>query len=377
MVNQTMDFRVVCTDPGGGGRLGVLRTAHGEAQTPAFMPVGTQATVKTLIPEEVWEIGARIVLCNTYHLYLRPGAELIERAGGLHRFMNWKGTILTDSGGYQVLSLGHLRKLTEEGVRFRSHIDGSSHLFTPEVCVEVQEKLGSDLLMPLDICLSLPASRRAMEDAVSRTTRWARRGKEYHQDKPGALFGIVQGGTFSDLRLASLEQLEEIGFAGLAIGGLSVGEEKEAMLETLARLLPAMPPSKPRYLMGMSAPSALVRSVALGVDLFDCVLPTRLGRNGTVYCQRGKINIDNSRFRNDFTPIDDTCNCYVCRNYSRAYLRHLFTSKEMLGGRLLSYHNLRFMEHLMEQIRQALREGSFPSFLATFESTYKEASINE
>ncbi len=372
-----MEFQITHTDPTSGGRLGVLRTAHGEAQTPAFMPVGTQATVKALIPEEVWEIGARIILCNPYHLYLRPGAELIERAGGLHRFMHWQGTILTDSGGYQVLSLGHLRKLTEEGVRFRSHIDGSPHLFTPELSVSVQEKMGSDLLMPLDICLSLPASRRAVEEASSRTTRWARRCKEYHQDKPGTLFGIIQGGTYSDLRLTSLEQLEEIGFAGLAIGGLSVGEEKEAMLETLARLTPVMPPSKPRYLMGMSAPAALVRSVALGVDLFDCVLPTRLGRNGTVYCQQGKINIDNARFRDDFNPIDEDCDCYVCRNFSRAYLRHLFTSKEMLSGRLLSYHNLRFMEHLMEQIRQALREESFSAFLTMFESTYKEASINE
>jgi queuine tRNA-ribosyltransferase len=355
----------------------VLRTAHGQSQTPAFMPVGTQATVKALTPEEVWEVGARIVLCNTYHLYLRPGADLIQAAGGLHRFMHWEGIILTDSGGFQVLSLGHLSKVTEEGVRFRSHIDGSPHLFTPEVSVEVQEKLGSDLLMPLDICLALPASRRALEDAVARTTRWARRGKEFHADKLGTLFGIVQGGAHPDLRLRSLEQLEEIGFSGLAIGGLSVGEPVETMMEVLAGLLPQMPPAKPRYLMGMSAPSALVRSVALGLDLFDCVLPTRLGRNGTAYSERGKININNARFRDDFSPLDPECDCSVCRHYTRAYLRHLVVAKEMLGGRLLSYHNLRFMERLMERIRQSLREGRFPSFLAQFEATYKEASINE
>lgn len=353
-----------------------METSRGSIATPAFMPVGTQATVKALTPEELATIGSSIILCNTYHLFLRPGVEVIEECGGLHRFMNWKGSILTDSGGFQVHSLGHLRKISEEGVLFRSHIDGALHLFSPEVSMEAQERLGSDIMMPLDICLPFPSSLKEIQEAVSRTTRWTKRARDFHRDKPGHLFAIVQGGTFLKERLRSLSELEELDLPGLAIGGLSVGEKKEGMYEVLGELLPNAPPEKPHYLMGVSAPSSLVKCVALGVDLFDCVLPTRLGRNGTAYTSRGKINIDNSCFRMDFSPIDPICDCYVCENYSRAYLRHLFLAKEMLAGRLMSYHNLHFMEKLMQGIRSALKEDRFLEFQELFEQTYKEGSIN-
>jgi queuine tRNA-ribosyltransferase len=358
-------------------RLGVLHTEHGDAPTPAFMPVGTQGTVKAMTPEEVAEIGAAIILCNTYHLYLRPGAELIAKAGGLHRFMHWNGTILTDSGGFQVHSLSHLKKVTEEGVLFRSHIDGSLHLFTPEISIQVQEMLGSDLIMPLDLCLPYPSSHKQMESAVARTTRWAERAREFHAEKPGVLFGIIQGGASLDLRRRSLAELEHLNFAGLAIGGLSVGETKQEMVELLTGFMAEMPENKPHYLMGMSAPLSLLDCVGLGMDLFDCVLPTRLGRNGTVYHAQGKINIDNARFREDFDPIDPRCDCYVCQHYSRAYLRHLFIAKEMLAGRLMSYHNLRFMERLMEQTRQAILADRFLEFQRSFAAIYQEKSINQ
>ncbi|MCX5974803.1 MAG: tRNA guanosine(34) transglycosylase Tgt [Coprothermobacterota bacterium] len=370
-------FRVKHRDAQCSARLGALHTEHGDAPTPAFMPVGTQGTVKAMTPEEVAEIGAAIILCNTYHLYLRPGAELIRKAGGLHRFMHWNGTILTDSGGFQVHSLSHLKKVTEEGVLFRSHIDGSLHLFTPEISIKVQEELGSDLIMPLDICLPYPSPTKQLESAVVRTTRWAERAQEFHADKPGFLFGIIQGGTSLDLRKQSLAELEHLDFAGLAIGGLSVGENKQEMVEVLTGFMAEMPEKKPHYLMGMSAPLALLDCVGLGIDLFDCVLPTRLGRNGTVYCAQGKINIDNACFREDFGPIDSRCDCYVCRHYSRAYLRHLFIAKEMLAGRLMSYHNLRFMERLMEQTRQAILTDRFLEFQRSFATIYQEKSINQ
>lgn len=375
-MNNHQFFRLLKEDQNTAARIGVLETSHGTTYTPAFMPVGTQATVKALTPEELKQIGSSLILCNTYHLFLRPGVEVIAKCGGLHRFMHWNGSILTDSGGFQVYSLGHLRKIGEEGVLFRSHIDGALHLFSPEASVEAQEQLGSDIMMPLDVCLSFPSTFEEVREAVSRTTRWAKRAQDFHRDKSGYLFGIIQGGTFLKERLRSLSELEELDFPGLAIGGLSVGETKEEMHEVLGSLLPNMPKEKPRYLMGMSAPSSLVKCVALGVDLFDCVLPTRLGRNGTVYTSRGKLNIDNSSFRMDFSPIEPDCDCYVCQNYSRAYLRHLFLAKEMLAGRLMSYHNLRFMERLMEDIRLAIKEGRFLEFQGLFEQTYKEGSIN-
>ncbi|MCR4428941.1 MAG: tRNA guanosine(34) transglycosylase Tgt [Caldiserica bacterium] len=369
-------FQILKTDDCSRARLGKIATSRGQAETPAFMPVGTQGTVKALIPEEVEETGASIILCNTYHLYLRPGADLIFKAGGLHRFMNWKKMILTDSGGFQINSLAHLSKLTEEGVIFRSHIDGSLHMLTPEKSMEVQEKLGSDIMMPLDICLPNPSPYKKYEQAFKQTTRWALRSKVFHEGKPGVLFGIVQGGIYHDLRRKSLEEIEELDFPGIAIGGLSVGEEKDLMYEILDGLLPLAPKDKPRYLMGVGAPSSIVKCVSLGVDLFDCVLPTRLGRNGTAYCQTGKINIDNARFREDFSPLDPNCDCYVCQNYTRAYLRHLFVSKEMLAGRLLSYHNLYFLGKLMSRIRQAIKEDRFIEFQKEFEETYQERSIN-
>lgn len=369
-------FELLKKDKFSGARLGKITTERGQAETPTFMPVGTQGTVKALIPEEVEETGASIILCNTYHLYLRPGADLIFKAGGLHRFMNWKRMILTDSGGFQINSLAHLSKLTEEGAIFRSHIDGSLHLLTPEKSLEVQEKLGSDIMMPLDICLPNPSPYKKYEQALKQTTRWALRSKIFHEGKPGVLFGIVQGGIYPDLRKKSLEEIEELDFPGIAIGGLSVGEEKELMYEILDGLLPLAPVYKPRYLMGVGAPSSIVKCVSLGIDLFDCVLPTRLGRNGTAYCNTGKVNIDNARFREDFAPLDPSCDCYVCRNYSRAYLRHLFVSKEMLAGRLLSYHNLYFLGKLMARIREAIREDRFREFQEDFEKTYQERSIN-
>jgi len=370
-------FKLTKEDTGTGARLGTIRTDHGESETPTFMPVGTQGTVKALIPEEVAQTGARIILCNTYHLYLRPGADLIFRAGGLHKFMNWPNTILTDSGGFQVNSLAHLSKIGEEGVLFRSHIDGSLHLLTPEKSIEVQEKLGSDIMMPLDICRPNPSPYKKYEEALKQTSRWATRSKQFHEGKPGILFGIIQGGIYLDLRLASLEDIEELDLPGLAIGGLSVGEEKEKMYEILEGLIPHIPREKPRYLMGVGAPSSLVKGVSLGIDLFDCVLPTRLGRNGTAYCAYGKINIDNACFREDFSPLDPACDCYVCKNYTRAYLRHLFVSREMLAGRLLSYHNLYFLGKLMAQIRQAIKEDRFLEFQREFQKIYQERSIKE
>jgi queuine tRNA-ribosyltransferase len=370
-------FKLTKEGTGTGARLGTIRTGHGESETPTFMPVGTQGTVKALIPEEVAQTGARIILCNTYHLYLRPGADLIFRAGGLHKFMNWPNTILTDSGGFQVNSLAHLSKIGEEGVLFRSHIDGSLHLLTPEKSIEVQEKLGSDIMMPLDICLPNPSPYKKYEEALKQTSRWATRSKQFHEGKPGILFGIIQGGIYLDLRLASLEDIEELDLPGLAIGGLSVGEEKEKMYEILEGFIPHIPREKPRYLMGVGAPSSLVKGVSLGIDLFDCVLPTRLGRNGTAYCVYGKINIDNACFREDFSPLDPACDCYVCKNYTRAYLRHLFVSKEMLAGRLLSYHNLYFLGKLMAQIRQAIKEDRFLEFQREFQKIYQERSIKE
>jgi queuine tRNA-ribosyltransferase len=369
-------FELLKEEKNSGARLGIIRTPRGAIETPAFMPVGTQGTVKALTPEEVAQTGAQIILCNTYHLYLRPGADLIKRAGGLHKFMNWPYPILTDSGGFQVNSLAHLSKLSEEGVLFRSHIDGSLHLLTPEKSIEVQEKLGSEIMMPLDICLPNPSPYKKYEEALKRTTRWAARSKQYHEGKPGVLFGIIQGGIYLDLRIKSLSEIEELEFPGLAIGGLSVGEEKEIMYELLEGILPQVPKDKPRYLMGVGAPSSIVKCVSLGIDLFDCVLPTRLGRNGTAYCASGKVNIDNARFREDFSPLDPSCDCYVCQNYTRAYLRHLFVSREILAARLLSYHNLYFMGKLMSNIRQAIKEDRFLEFQKEFEDTYRERSIS-
>lgn len=341
------------------GRCGYLETGHGRIETPIFMPVGTQATVKTMTPEQLMTIGFPIILSNTYHLYLRPGPQIIQEAGGIHAFMNWPGAVLTDSGGFQVFSLAALTKVTEEGALFRSHIDGSSHLFTPEKVMEVEMALGSDIAMVFDQCLPYPCPYDLAKEAQERTTRWARRCKERHDHPTQALFGIVQGVAYRDLRERSARELVEIGFPGYAIGGLSVGEPKSTMYEVLDYTIPLLPKDRPRYLMGVGSPDALWEGVARGVDMFDCVLPTRIGRNGTAMTSNGRVIVRDSRYAKDFSPLDPECSCPTCRNYTRAYLRHLFKAREVLGLILVTYHNLYFLRELMEKIRHALLEGSF------------------
>ncbi|MDK2856472.1 MAG: queuine tRNA-ribosyltransferase [Bacillota bacterium] len=358
-------------------RRGRLTTAHGTVTTPVFMPVGTQATVKTLTPEELRELGVEIILSNTYHLYLRPGADLIAEAGGLHNFMHWDGPILTDSGGFQIFSLGSLRRLTDEGVVFRSHIDGSEHYFTPEKAVRVQELLGSDIAMVLDECIAYPAAYEEAAKAVERTTRWARMASAAHRRSDQALFGIIQGGTFPDLRLRSLHELVALDFPGYAIGGLSVGEPKEVMYEILDLVVPRLPEDKPRYLMGVGSPDCLWEGVERGVDMFDCVLPTRIARNGTVFTQSGKIVVRNAAYARDFGPLDPQCDCYVCRNYTRAYIRHLIKANEVLGIRLTTYHNLYFMMRLMEKIRAAISQDRFATAKEEFFAHYKDEADEE
>ncbi|HLR34200.1 MAG TPA: tRNA guanosine(34) transglycosylase Tgt [Tissierellales bacterium] len=352
-------------------RLGKLYTPHGVVETPVFMPVGTKATVKGMTPEETKELGASIILSNTYHLYLRPGHKLIEEAGGLHKFMNWDGPILTDSGGFQVFSLGEMRKITEEGVVFRSHIDGSKHMITPEKSMEIQNSLGSDIMMVFDECAPYPSSREYIENSMERTTRWAKRCKEYHKDwnKQG-LFGIVQGGMYKDLREKSAKDLVKIDFPGYAIGGLSVGEPKELMCEILDFTTPLLPKDKPRYNMGVGTPDYLFESVIRGIDMADCVLPTRIARNGTLMTSRGKLVVRNAKYKKDFNKLDPECDCYTCTNYSRAYMRHLFNVNEILGARLATIHNLYFLLKLMENIREAIKEDRLLEYKNIFYKKY-------
>ncbi|MDD2401175.1 MAG: tRNA guanosine(34) transglycosylase Tgt [Clostridia bacterium] len=351
-------------------RLGKLHTPHGMVNTPVFMPVGTQATVKAMTPEELEEIGARILLSNTYHLYLRPGYELVREAGGLHKFMNWSGPILTDSGGFQVFSLGDLRKISEEGVEFKSHIDGSKHMFTPEKVMEIEMGLGADIAMAFDECVSYPSEYDYTKLAMERTTRWAERCLESHNKEGQSLFGIVQGGMYKDLRKISARDLVSLDFPGYAIGGLSVGEPKELMYEILNYIVPSLPKNKPRYLMGVGSPDCLIEGVIRGIDMFDCVLPTRIARNGTVFTKDGKLVIRNACYKHDFTPLDHKCDCYVCRNYSRAYIRHLFNVGEILGARLTTYHNLYFLIQLMKDIREAIASNSLMTFRQEFFAQY-------
>lgn len=351
-------FEVLGRDPQSGARLGRLRTSHGEFETPVFMPVGTQATVKTLSQEELEEIGFPIILGNTYHLYLRPGAERIARLGGLHSFMNWNGSILTDSGGFQVFSLANLRRLTDEGARFRSHIDGSEHLLTPEASIAIQTHLGSDIMMAFDECPPYPAERDAVIQAVERTYRWAVRSKAAWQREDQSLFGIVQGGVYEDLRRISAEQLTRLDLPGYAIGGVSVGEPPEEMYRVAAYTAPLLPDDKPRYLMGVGTPEDIRHAVRCGVDMFDCVLPTRLGRHGAVYTSQGRLNLRNSRYAEDPKPIDPQCSCKVCHRYSAAYIHHLFKAGEPLAQRLASYHNLWFYHEWMRSIREKIRVAS-------------------
>ncbi|HNU85777.1 MAG TPA: tRNA guanosine(34) transglycosylase Tgt [Syntrophales bacterium] len=363
---MSFSFELIKTSTDSRARLGRMTTAHGEVRTPVFMPVGTQGTVKAMAPDRLEEAGAEIILGNTYHLYLRPGHDLIRGHGGLHRFMNWDRPILTDSGGFQIFSLGPLRKITEEGVRFQSHIDGSKHFLSPEKAVEIQQALGSDIMMCLDDCTPYPADRACTEKSMALTHRWAKRCRVAKTGEGQALFGIVQGGLYRDLRRASVEALAEIGFDGYAIGGLSVGEPKALMLETLEATAPLLPAGRARYLMGVGTPEDIVEGVHHGIDLFDCVMPTRCARNGLLFTNHGKVVIKNARYRTDQAPLDETCDCYTCRNFSRAYLRHLFIAREILALLLNTIHNVRFYLALMERIRTAIAGGAFEDFRRSF-----------
>ena len=364
-----MCFRIECRDRGSSARVGKLVTAHGEITTPAFMPVGTLGSVKSLTPEEVVELGGEIILANAYHLYLRPGDELVKDFGGLHRFMNWSGPILTDSGGFQVMSLASKRKITEEGVLFQSHIDGSRHFFSPESTIKIQENIGADIIMCLDECTPYPVTKEYVEESTWRTVRWAKRCKESKTRDDQLLFGIVQGGVFVDLRKACAKALQEINFPGYAVGSLSVGEPKEETFRVIAETVPGLPEEKPRYLMGMGTPQDLVEAIAHGVDLFDCVLPTRNARNGMLYTSSGNIQIKNQRYTKDENPVDPGCSCYVCRNYTRAYLRHLYVNRELLSYRLNTMHNLYFYFSVIKKARAAIANGTFEKFKKDFQSS--------
>ncbi|MBA4495752.1 tRNA guanosine(34) transglycosylase Tgt [Paenactinomyces guangxiensis] len=350
-----------------GARLGRLHTPHGTIETPIFMPVGTQATVKTMSPEELKEMGSQIILSNTYHLFLRPGHEIVKEAGGLHSFMNWDRAILTDSGGFQVFSLSQLRNITEEGVSFRSHLSGEKLFISPEKAIEIQNALGADIIMAFDECPPYPAEREYVRVSTERTYRWLKRCKEAHQ-RPDeqALFGIVQGGMYQDLREESARQLVDLDLPGYAVGGLSVGEPKEIMYEVLSYTTPLLPRLKPRYLMGVGSPDALIQGTILGIDMFDCVLPTRIARNGTTMTSQGRLVVRNAKYARDFTPLDPQCDCYTCRNYTRAYLRHLIKADETFGIRLTTYHNLYFLLRLMEKVRQAILEDRLLDFRNEF-----------
>lgn len=352
-------------------RLGKIYTNRGAIETPIFMPVGTRATVKAMNVDELKEIGSQIILGNTYHLYLKPGQEIIRMAGGLHKFMNWDKPILTDSGGFQVFSLGDIRKITEEGVEFRSHIDGSKHFISPEKSMEIQNDLGSDIMMAFDECAPYPASYDYVKNSMGRTLRWLKRCKDYHKNTDNqALFGIIQGGMFKDLRRESALATIDMDLPGYAIGGLSVGEPKEIMVEYLNYTTQFMPENKPRYLMGVGTPDYLFEAVEAGIDMADCVLPTRIARNGTAMTSKGKLVIKNAKYAKDFAPLDDECDCYACRNHTRAYIRHLINVDEILGARLLSIHNLRFLLKTMENIRQAIREDRFLEYKKEFYKNY-------
>ena len=369
---EALNFEIKKIDPRTGARLGVLHLPHGDVETPVFMPVGTQATVKAMTPDELKDmINSHIILSNTYHLFLRPGHDLIKEAGGLHKFMNWDRNILTDSGGFQVFSLGPLRKISEEGVEFRSHIDGSKQFISPEKSMEIQEALGSDIMMAFDECAPYGASYDYVKKSMERTTRWAKRCKDYHTttDKQ-ALFGIVQGGFYKDLRDKSLEDLVKLDFPGYAVGGISVGEPKEEFLDILRYITPKLPENKPRYLMGVGTPDYLIEAVFAGIDMCDCVLPTRMARNGSALTHRGQVNLLNACHTKAFETLDDECDCYCCKNYTRAYLHHLFKTKEILGARLLSIHNLRFLVKLMEDVRDAIKEERLVEFRDEFYKKY-------
>ena len=369
--NHAVKYELVKECSRSGARLGKLHTPHGTFDTPMFMPVGTQATVKTISPEELYEMGSQVILANTYHLFLRPGHELVQKAGGLHKFMNYKRGMLTDSGGFQVFSLGAMRKITEEGVMFRSHIDGSKKFLSPEIATNVQEALGADIAMAFDECIPYPATYEYAKKSTERTTRWAKRCLEAHTREDQSLFGIVQGGMYPDLRKMIVEQLTELDFAGYGIGGLSVGEPKPMMYDILGQTTCLMPKDKARYLMGVGTADCIVEAVNLGVDMMDCVFPTRVARNGTAMTNEGRLVVRNATYAEDFRPIEEGCTCYTCRNFSRAYIRHLFKAEEVFALRLLTIHNLHFLLDFSRRIREAIANDTFPEFRERFLQNYK------
>lgn len=369
---MVVNYELVAEDRKTGARAGLLHTPHGVFKTPMFMPVGTQATVKTVTPEELEEMGAQIILSNTYHLFLRPGTELIHEAGELHRFMNWNKGILTDSGGFQVFSLGAMRKITEEGVYFRSFLDGSKQFLSPEISIRAQEDLGSDIAMAFDECIPYPADYEYARKSTERTTRWAKRCIKAHQRTDRGIFGIIQGGMYKDLRKQSAMEISSLPFDGMAVGGLSVGEPHDLMYDILEETIQWMPKGKARYLMGVGTPDCLVEGVARGVDMFDCVFPTRVARNGMAMIHTGRMNMKNKQYERDFRPIEESCGCYTCRNYTRAYIRHLYKSEELLVFRLVTIHNLYFLLQFMRDMREAIVQGKFSEFREHFMEHYKQ-----
>ena len=370
-INMKIKYELIKND--GKARLGKIMTNHGEYETPMFMPVGTLANVKTLTPEQVSETNAGIILSNTYHLWLRPGEDIIKNAGGLHKFMNYNGPILTDSGGFQVFSLAKNKKkdITEEGVHFKSHIDGKNLLLTPELSIEIQNKLDSDIAMSFDECIPYPSDYEYTKKSTERTIRWAKRGLDVHKNENQSLFGIVQGGEYEDLRKYSAQETVKMNFDGYSIGGTSVGEGKETMYKMIDYAIEYLPTDKPRYLMGVGDPIDLLEGIERGIDMFDCVLPTRLARHGNAFTRTGKINIKNKKYKEDFTPIEENCDCYTCKNYTKAYIKHLINCEESLGGTLLSIHNIRFLIKLTEEIRESIKQNKFQEYKQEFINKYK------
>ena len=365
-----VEFKLNYEDPNNGARIGQISFNGKTYETPMFMPVGTNATVKTLSPEEIKEMGCGIILANTYHLWLRPGENIVNKAGGLHKFMNYDGPILTDSGGFQVFSLAKPKDITEEGVHFKNHLNGDKLFLTPEKSIEIQNKLGSDIVMSFDECIGYPATYEYCKNSVERTLRWAKRGKDVFNNPNQILFGIVQGGEYPDLRKHCAEKLVEMNFDGYSVGGTSVGEDKQTMYKMVKMSTDYLPKDKLRYLMGVGDPIDLIENVLRGIDIFDCVSPTRLARHGHAYTKNGKINLKNSMYKEDFTPVEKNCNCYACKNYTKSYIKHLITNNETFGARLLSIHNIYFLEHLMEEIRENIKNGTLEEYRDNFILNY-------
>ena len=375
-MKQPVWYELLHTCKQTGARYGILHTPHGDVETPMFMPVGTLATVKYIAPEELYEMGSGVILANTYHLWLRPGENVVDNAGGVQKFMNYKGPMLTDSGGFQVFSLAKNKGITEEGVTFKSHLDGSKLFLSPEKSIEIQNKIGADIMMSFDECPPYPVTHDYMKKSVDRTLRWAKRGKDANKSDWQALFGIVQGGEFEDLRKYSAEELVKMDFDGYSIGGTSVGEDKETMYKMIDYSIPYLPQDKPRYLMGVGSYDAILEGVLRGLDMFDCVLPTRIARHGALMTSKGRVNIRDKKYEYDLSPIDDKCDCYTCKNYTKSYLRHLYKCDEGFGKRLLSIHNIRFLIKLMEEVRVAIKEDRYLDFKEKFFEEYGLNVVN-